>query len=98
VEGLCVSLWTIEPSPLNHELGKNQSPAQFDFRDMKYLGRGRPDRDTVLEQCIPGICVEWFPDNEGNTWHIERTAHIDDGTFVLVRLLLTTKISCGQAA
>ncbi len=52
---------------------------------MKYLGRGRPDRDTVLEQCIPGICVEWFPDNEGNTWHIERTAHIDDGTFVLVR-------------
>ena len=52
---------------------------------MKNLARGRPDRDTVLEQCIPGICAEWFPDDEGNTWHIERTAHIDDGTFVLVR-------------
>jgi hypothetical protein len=52
---------------------------------MKSLGRGRSDCDTVLEQCIPGICAEWFTDDEGNTWHIERTAHIDDRTFVLVR-------------
>jgi hypothetical protein len=52
---------------------------------MKNLGRGGPDRDNVLEQCIPGICAEWIPDDGGNTWHLERTAYIDDRTFVLVR-------------
>jgi hypothetical protein len=61
------------------------SSAQLDLRDRGELGKSRPDHDTVLDQSIPGICAEWFPDNEGNTWNIERTARIDDRAFVLVR-------------
>ena len=61
------------------------SPSQLNLRNAGNLGKGRPDRDKVLDRSIPGICAEWFPDNESNTWHIERTAHIDDRVFMLAR-------------
>ena len=53
--------------------------ASSDFRQQ------RADRDATLSEIVPGICADSFPDNEDNTWHIERTAHGDDWTFVLVR-------------
>lgn len=70
---------------LNQGFGKNMSPPQLNLRNVGNLGVSHTDRDTVLDQSIPDICAEWFPDNEDNTWHIERTVHIDDRIFVLAK-------------
>jgi len=53
--------------------------ASSDFRQQ------RADRDVTLSEIVPAICADSFPDNEDNTWHIQRSAHGDDRSFVLVR-------------
>lgn len=44
-----------------------------------------PQRDEALQKAIARVCVEAFPDNGHNEWHIERAAHFEDRSFVLVR-------------
>jgi len=61
------------------------SESQLDVKRAVNFQQHRPDRDAVLGRVIPGVCAEWFPDNEGNIWHIEGTAHSHDTALVLVR-------------
>jgi len=57
----------------------------LDIRFASNVLRAHPQRDPVLEKHISAACADWFPDNEGNTWHIEGLAHSGDRSFVLVR-------------
>lgn len=42
-------------------------------------------RDDVVNETMPMICSEWFPDNSDNRWHVENTAHQGDRSYALVR-------------
>jgi len=61
------------------------SESQLKIKSAANFRQDFPNRDAVLGRVIPGVCSEWFPDNEGTIWHIERTAHSHDTALVLVR-------------
>lgn len=61
------------------------SQSELDLGASSAFRQQRADRDATLSEIVPDICAESFPDNQDNTWHIERTAHSDDTAYVLVR-------------
>ena len=65
--------------------GTDMSESQLNVKCAENFQQDLPNRDAVLGRVIPGVFAKWFPDNEGNIWHIERTAHSHDTALVLVR-------------
>lgn len=44
-----------------------------------------PGQAADLRRVIPGVCTDWFPDDEGVTWNVERIAYLGDKAYVLVQ-------------
>jgi hypothetical protein len=59
--------------------------SELNLNDAQDLENEWPGQALDLRRIIPDICDEWFPDDEGTTWNIERMAHVGDWAFVLVR-------------
>ena len=58
---------------------------ELNLRDAPDLENEWPGQAMDLRRIIPDICDEWFPDDEGTVWNVERMAHVKDWAFVLVR-------------
>lgn len=54
----------------------------FNLARLAEQGVENPDRDALLHNSIWAICTDNFPDNEHNTWHIRRSLHVGDTSYL----------------
>lgn len=58
--------------------------APLDLNEAAARGIQAPDRDELIAGSIQAIAVDTFPDNADNEWHIRRSIHLGDRSYVLV--------------
>lgn len=70
--------------PFKKKSEPTDNPAENILLEIKEPGDRRPGRDPVIRDNIKQFCIETFPDNEQNAWHVRGTWHNLEHSYVLV--------------